>query len=431
MSNSPLDVRLLAQEEIPEGAFPGNGREDLRVYFSPEAHEQAWNHARRNRSVEICGVMVGSWKRDAAGPFVEIHHIIESNATRNGPAEVTFTHDTWGAINREMDTKYQALRIVGWYHTHPDFGIFLSEYDVFIHRHFFSGPGQIAWVIDPIRNQEGVFCWRDNQPVLAPLYWVGQGLRQAPPPPSAPTSSTSAPPVRSRPLPVSARGPRILAGLDWRAFLQIASLMLLGGMLGHMYKTAQDKDLQERQQLALTVEFFQKRLLRVGLEQFTQSAHEDIEKLAGHLKEFEAAESPPNAREGDSAKALAGARTELNELATKIQTIERFYALSPNEQAAIARLLLAQRSPRPLPDPSQPDAAAGTGEATATEPPATPKSAPPAKQPDQPASPTEKSGATKTAAPPASEAPPSPAATPGSAVTPDKTTTNATAPPTP
>jgi len=178
MNNTPLDVRLLAQEEIPEGAFPGLGGEDLRVYFSPSAHDQAWNHARRNRSVEICGVLVGCWKRDAGGPFVEIHHIIESNATRNGPAEVTFTHDTWGAINREMDTKYQSLRIVGWYHTHPDFGIFLSEYDVFIHRHFFSGPGQIAWVIDPIRNQEGVFCWRDNQPVQSPLFWVGQGLKQ-------------------------------------------------------------------------------------------------------------------------------------------------------------------------------------------------------------------------------------------------------------
>ena len=49
-------------------------------------------------------------------------------------------------------------RIVGWYHTHPDFGIFLSDYDVFIHQHFFSGPGQIALVIDPVRKLEGVFC---------------------------------------------------------------------------------------------------------------------------------------------------------------------------------------------------------------------------------------------------------------------------------
>jgi len=428
MNNTPLDVRLLAQEEIPEGAFPGLGGEDLRVYFSPSAHDQAWNHARRNRSVEICGVLVGCWKRDAGGPFVEIHHIIESNATRNGPAEVTFTHDTWGAINREMDTKYQSLRIVGWYHTHPDFGIFLSEYDVFIHRHFFSGPGQIAWVIDPIRNQEGVFCWRDNQPVQSPLFWVGQGLKQASAPPAASALSTAAATARNRPLPVSARGPRILAGLDWRAFLQIAALVLLGGMLGHMYKTAQDAQREEQQRLALTVDFFQKRLLRVGLEQFTQAAHQDVEQLAAELNVLGAAVKEETPSNEQSTKALAGARSKLNDLAAKIQTMERFYALTPNEQAAISRLLLLQGTPRPASGPSTTHPAEGTGEANGTDPGSKPQTAPPANSGGTSASPPEKSGGARKAAPPDGKSPQSPTAAPSKSATPDKAPT---APPAP
>ena len=49
--------------------------------------------------------------------------------------------------------------IVGWYHSHPGFGIFLSEHDRFIHRHFFGEPGQIALVIDPLAHVEGLFAW--------------------------------------------------------------------------------------------------------------------------------------------------------------------------------------------------------------------------------------------------------------------------------
>ena len=69
-----------------------------------------------------------------------------------------------------MDSRFAHLTIVGWYHTHPDFGVFLSDRDRFIHEHFFAHPGQIAHVIDPIRKTEGVFVWREGKTVLdAPL----------------------------------------------------------------------------------------------------------------------------------------------------------------------------------------------------------------------------------------------------------------------
>ena len=124
-------------------------------------------------------MLVGSWHRDEAGPFVKIIESIRGEGAETRFAEVTFTHQTWAKINAEMDTKYARLSIVGWYHTHPDFGIFLSDRDRFIHEHFFSGPGQIAHVIDPIRKIEGVFVWRDAKPVLSPHFWVGDRIMVA------------------------------------------------------------------------------------------------------------------------------------------------------------------------------------------------------------------------------------------------------------
>jgi hypothetical protein len=76
---------------------------------------------------------------------------------------VTFTQDTWEHIYAVKDKKYASERIVGWYHSHPGFGIFLSEHDTFIHKNFFSSPGQIAWVYDPHSDEEGCFGWVDER----------------------------------------------------------------------------------------------------------------------------------------------------------------------------------------------------------------------------------------------------------------------------
>src|SRR5580693_8896198 len=119
---SELDIRLLASEDLPKGVFPGGRNEPFRVFFTPEVHAALWKHASENTSVEICGVLVGTWHRDEVGPFVKITESIRGEGAKTQFAEVTFTHQTWAKINSEMDTKFTALQIVGWYHTHPDFG---------------------------------------------------------------------------------------------------------------------------------------------------------------------------------------------------------------------------------------------------------------------------------------------------------------------
>jgi proteasome lid subunit RPN8/RPN11 len=49
--------------------------------------------------------------------------------------------------------------IVGWYHTHPGFGIFLSGMDQFIHQNFFIQLWHVALVLDPVARRSGFFCW--------------------------------------------------------------------------------------------------------------------------------------------------------------------------------------------------------------------------------------------------------------------------------
>jgi proteasome lid subunit RPN8/RPN11 len=79
--------------------------------------------------------------------------------SESSPVSLTFTHDTWQEINRIKDEHFPDLKIVGWYHSHPGLGIFLSAMDEFIHRNFFNMPWQIAYVIDPVNEESGIFRW--------------------------------------------------------------------------------------------------------------------------------------------------------------------------------------------------------------------------------------------------------------------------------
>jgi proteasome lid subunit RPN8/RPN11 len=112
-------------------------------------------HARSSGKTEVCGVLIGQ-DRDRR---IEVAACIEGQNADEAGAHVTFTQDTWEHIYAVKDKKYPDERIVGWYHSHPGFGIFLSDHDTFIHKNFFSSPGQVAWVFDPQSDEEGCFGW--------------------------------------------------------------------------------------------------------------------------------------------------------------------------------------------------------------------------------------------------------------------------------
>lgn len=131
----------------------------LEVAIDSEVVRTIRRHARSCSKTEVCGVLIGR-DRDRQ---VQIAACIEGENAEGAGAHVTFTQDTWEHIYAVKDKKYPEERIVGWYHSHPGFGIFLSEHDTFIHKNFFSSPGQIAWVYDPHSDEEGCFGWVAGQ----------------------------------------------------------------------------------------------------------------------------------------------------------------------------------------------------------------------------------------------------------------------------
>jgi len=84
-----------------------------------------------------------------------------------GPTEATRTHvrfseDVLARISYTIRTKYKRSFIVGWFHSHPGYGCFLSPTDVHTQRSYFSEAFHLAYVVDPIRREHQFFKLAGN-----------------------------------------------------------------------------------------------------------------------------------------------------------------------------------------------------------------------------------------------------------------------------
>ncbi|MCA9519385.1 MAG: Mov34/MPN/PAD-1 family protein, partial [Myxococcales bacterium] len=119
-------------------------------------------HGRSDLSVELGGVMLGHHGRDALGEYVVVETYVPALRAKGRAATLTFDHETWREINAIKDESFPDLQVIGWYHTHPGYGIFLSGFDRFIDDNWFKTGHHIAAVFDPTLKMPealGVFIW--------------------------------------------------------------------------------------------------------------------------------------------------------------------------------------------------------------------------------------------------------------------------------
>ncbi|HTN74319.1 MAG TPA: Mov34/MPN/PAD-1 family protein, partial [Pirellulaceae bacterium] len=136
---------------------------ELPIFIDLDVLRDMEEHARSDKTVELGGVLLGGQYHDEQGqPFVVITDSLRAEHYESTKGSFKFTHETWSQINRQRNEFSPELQMVGWYHTHPDWGVFLSGMDMFICDHFFNRPLDVAYVIDPCRGDRACFQWTGN-----------------------------------------------------------------------------------------------------------------------------------------------------------------------------------------------------------------------------------------------------------------------------
>jgi len=147
---------------------------EVTVFLTQRAYARACAHAGSDLDNEVGGWLIGKWRIDnlTQREFIVVERILSAPYVRQGSAFLTFTQDSQVAMHAELESRYPDKQVVGWYHTHPRMGIFLSQYDTWLHKYFFPQPWQVALVIEPHSTTAGFFI-RDKDGSLDPRAYCG------------------------------------------------------------------------------------------------------------------------------------------------------------------------------------------------------------------------------------------------------------------
>jgi proteasome lid subunit RPN8/RPN11 len=143
---------------VGPGHLDGEGL-DVQIVVSAVAHRQTLDFLNTSE-LEQGGLLLGRiWSRPSAPKAlasVEIIEAVASHSSTSSAYSLQMSAAVWShaqermqQINQALPVQEQALRIIGWFHSHPHLGAFFSDTDIDTQRSFFNQPYSVGWVIDP------------------------------------------------------------------------------------------------------------------------------------------------------------------------------------------------------------------------------------------------------------------------------------------
>ena len=134
------------------------------IYIDKQAYDAIHRHGAANPKREVVGIILGNASENSTGTYrVDIIGIVKSDSAPGNQTQAQFTHEVWLQLVESAKRDYPNQKVVGWYHTHPGFGAFMSDDDVNSHRLAFSHPWHVAAVCDPIKNELCFFGWDGSE----------------------------------------------------------------------------------------------------------------------------------------------------------------------------------------------------------------------------------------------------------------------------
>jgi len=113
---------------------------------------------------EVMGLLMGRFFKDDDGKYAIIDNVITSSLTASD-VNVKFDEYKLETLFDLLDAETEKNRlVVGWYHSHLNYGCFMSETDIKTQNGLFGGECGFALVVDPIREELKVFDSTLNDP---------------------------------------------------------------------------------------------------------------------------------------------------------------------------------------------------------------------------------------------------------------------------
>ena len=116
----------------------------------------------KNNQYEIIGLLVGNAYKYNNKEYVIIDGYLYSEQIESSPVFTQVIDGAIGEMAKKKDQQYPGSLIAGWWHSHPDLGVFLSSVDIAT-MEMYDKAFHVALVVDPIRDERAFFKIDDEK----------------------------------------------------------------------------------------------------------------------------------------------------------------------------------------------------------------------------------------------------------------------------
>jgi len=184
--------RNIAKSNLRTWGIPEAG--NIIVQMKKYVYDSIFSHGMANPGHEVGGLLLGNVSKYGGKYWVNIVGLARADSAPASQSQVQFTSDVWRQLVESAQRNYPNQRVVGWYHTHPNLGMFFSDDDVNSHRVAFSNPWHVAAVCDPVRNEFGFFGWDSSEIKALKGFYTYEPTTEAA---TTPSQSTPRPPQQT------------------------------------------------------------------------------------------------------------------------------------------------------------------------------------------------------------------------------------------
>ncbi len=142
----PPQNRIVHPEDPSEGSFE--------IYFTKISMDQIIEHCKAyaDRRLEVMGFLIGDVYKWKNRRFTLVKEVVSTDLDATN-ISVKFHKEGFEGLFEKLDDLNYDYVIVGWYHSHPGLGCFMSSKDMETQKRMFNQPFHTALVVDPVRKE--------------------------------------------------------------------------------------------------------------------------------------------------------------------------------------------------------------------------------------------------------------------------------------
>ncbi|MFP4196048.1 MAG: Mov34/MPN/PAD-1 family protein [Methanomassiliicoccales archaeon] len=131
---------------------------EIALYVSKVAEEKMRNHSLSSApsNKEVMGFLLGQVFQMGGDRYALVRDVVTTDLEASS-VQVRFDRSSYESLFSDLEECGFDYLIVGWYHSHPGHGCFMSSTDIETQRTMFPQPYHGALVLDPVNREIEAF----------------------------------------------------------------------------------------------------------------------------------------------------------------------------------------------------------------------------------------------------------------------------------